>query len=167
MWRFAGLLLGWALISCGGLADDPRGATTDGVTPERTSDERPTAPDRCEGVEDASIGGQPSDSEPSEDEPAAGGTGNADEPSSAAAGVAGEPGAGSEPKDACSDVCSTLAECAGEQLAQCSSRCEESAWVETHDIRCLALRIYWIDEEGCAVMLDTYEQFEPDDDCSD
>jgi len=128
------LLLGGALVSCGGLTDDLRSESSDGVVPGQADDEQP--------------------SESVEEEPAVG-------------GGTGESGTGSDPKDPCSDVCQTLEGCAEEPLTECHERCEQSVWVAAHDTRCLALRVYWIDEEGCGVMLDTYEHFEPDDDCAD
>ena len=152
------MLLGWALVSCGGLTDDLRSESSDGVAPGQADDEQPREP----------VGDEPVEEEPVAEEPATGGTDGAEDPASAG-GAASESagGASSEPEDACSDVCQTLEDCAEEPLAECHERCEQSFWVEAHDVRCLALRVYWINEEGCGVMLDTYEHFEPDDDCAD
>jgi len=137
------LLLGWALVSCGGLTDDLHSESSDGVVPGQADDERP--------------------SEPVEEEPATGGTDGTGDPAS----TGGAASASSAPEDPCSAVCRTLEGCAEKPLAECQERCEQSLWVEAHETRCLALRVYWIDEEGCDVMLETYEHFEPDDDCAD
>ncbi len=68
----------------------------------------------------------------------------------------------------CSDACH-LVDCCATELdlaAECLSRCEASLWVEDHHINCLALRIFWIDEEGCESIVQTYQAFQADDDCS-
>jgi hypothetical protein len=73
-----------------------------------------------------------------------------------------------EGQAACEEVCVTLEQCAaGGVLAECRDRCEQSLWVEFHELPCLALRVYWIDEEGCEVMLATYAAFDASDTCMD
>jgi hypothetical protein len=65
----------------------------------------------------------------------------------------------------CQDVCHALSACQGAAVASCSDICAASHWVESHGLRCLALRILWIDEEGCGRMLATYAAFSPGDRC--
>ncbi len=65
----------------------------------------------------------------------------------------------------CTELCKQLTACAAKALPECNQRCIESAWVETHKKHCLALRVAWINEEGCGKMLATYDAFEPSDDC--
>jgi hypothetical protein len=130
-------LLGLALAACGSVADQRKPSTTVEVsTPEPEASD---SSDTSEVVEAPVV----------------------------QAAHGGEPAATSSPGErGCGDVCATLEKCAGAPLAGCTARCSQSAWVETHDLNCLALRIYWIDEEGCAVMLRTYESFSTGDDCS-
>jgi hypothetical protein len=65
----------------------------------------------------------------------------------------------------CTEACGQLAACAAKALPACHQRCVSSAWVETHKKHCLALRVAWINEDGCAKMLATYDAFEATDDC--
>jgi hypothetical protein len=83
-------------------------------------------------------------------------------PSSSAPG----PQVAAQPDQACTDVCSELEACAEKPLADCTDRCAASTWVQSHGMRCLALRIEWINEEGCAAQLRAYDSFSPQDDCS-
>jgi len=67
----------------------------------------------------------------------------------------------------CCDACAMVGECTGSQLdfADCERTCEDSIYVANQDIQCLALRIYWIDEEGCGSIVAAYERFDLADDC--
>lgn len=68
----------------------------------------------------------------------------------------------------CADACQLIDCCASDRklLAECMTRCEASTWVEGHALRCLALRIFWIDEAGCERIVETYEAFQSNDDCT-
>jgi len=65
----------------------------------------------------------------------------------------------------CSKVCKMLDECTERPLPECNVRCMSSQWVAVHKSRCLANRIFWINEEGCTKMLETYDSFVGNDDC--
>lgn len=85
---------------------------------------------------------------------------------SAPARTAGETGGretSSRADQGCADVCADLEQCAKKKLPECRERCERSRWVDINRVNCLALRVYWINEEGCGKMLDTYEHFRADD----
>ncbi len=138
MKRAWGPLLGLALAACGGVADQRTPATA--VEVSAPEPEVSDSTDTAEVVEAPVV----------------------------QATHGGEPAAISRPAErGCDDVCATLEKCAGAPLADCDERCSRSVFVESHDLNCLALRIYWIDEEGCAVMLDKYKSFSLDDDCAD
>lgn len=151
-------------LGCGGIADEMGPGSASAV--RSTTEERQAGSGGAPADDGASSeGGEAADvvtpALPASDGGEAGAAGAA-----GAGGHAGPPDA-PPPARGCADVCAKLEECAGAPLQDCQDRCESSHWVENHDLRCLALRVYWIDEEGCQTMLEAYEAFEPEDDCSD
>jgi len=68
----------------------------------------------------------------------------------------------------CADACYLVDCCAPDRdlKAECLERCAASVYVPSHEIHCLALRVFWLDEEGCESIVSTYDNFELDDDCS-
>ncbi len=82
------------------------------------------------------------------------------------------PGEGFEEPAACDadccGACSQFATCTNSQsdFDECMTICSDSLFVPSNGVHCLALRIYWIDEEGCESIVATYDAFEPDDDCT-
>lgn len=77
--------------------------------------------------------------------------------------------AGSAPSVAesdCARACNLVDECTSEATDDCRSRCMNSLIYDEEDgSRCLSQRIFWIDEEGCTSILDTYDGFDPEDTC--
>jgi hypothetical protein len=74
-----------------------------------------------------------------------------------------------EPHADCCAACDLVYQCthSHQDLTTCYDRCVASDWVEGHEIECLALRIFWIDEEGCGTIVPTYQSYDPADDCTD
>ena len=67
----------------------------------------------------------------------------------------------------CDKACRYVTKCVpGVALQQCTARCQQSLWVASNATRCLALRILWIDEEGCPRIAPTWQLFDDADDCS-
>ena len=86
------------------------------------------------------------------------------------AGADGAGGSFEEPPfvNHCFDACKALEACGVEDpFDSCVAACYSSIFVESHDTHCLALRVLWIDEEGCPAILDAYRSFNTADDCSD
>ena len=67
---------------------------------------------------------------------------------------------------ACDKACGLVADCVPDARSACATRCRQSVWVEPHRAHCLALRILWIDEEGCQRIAPTWQLFDDHDDCS-
>jgi hypothetical protein len=63
----------------------------------------------------------------------------------------------------CFDVCGALVTCDDRiTCAGCLERCAASQQAVTRGIRCLSLAVYWIDEEGCARMVQEYDAYTDD-----
>jgi hypothetical protein len=68
----------------------------------------------------------------------------------------------------CQAMCAALQQCAAEELSnECLDKCRQSVWVPANNEHCLALRLGWIDELGCEMLLSTYESFDLADTCVD
>lgn len=69
----------------------------------------------------------------------------------------------------CMQACELVLECKPEtSKIECRQGCLDSALVVNNGpIHCMALRIFWIDEEGCGSIVEAYQSFDPADDCSE
>lgn len=69
--------------------------------------------------------------------------------------------------EGCCAACGDLSACGIDVTTQaCANRCMETQFIFWNDERCLALRHFWIDEEGCSRMVPTWFAFDDDDDCT-
>ena len=84
------------------------------------------------------------------------------------AGELGDPGPDYEIDGECTVACNLVASCGDVDKASCQDLCRRSELVDNNGpIHCMALRIFWMDEEGCSTITAIYENFEAADDCSD
>lgn len=85
----------------------------------------------------------------------------------APAQAAPDPGAHERAAQDCNKACRLVNGCLPEvTVEQCMERCQQSRWATSNGTRCLALRVLWIDEEGCPRIGPTWQLFDDDDDCS-
>lgn len=68
----------------------------------------------------------------------------------------------------CCEACVLVNECRPEvSVETCEERCLDSNFILRNQSHCLAMRVLWIDEEGCDVIGPTWDRFDDDDFCID
>lgn len=79
----------------------------------------------------------------------------------------GDPMCASSADEHCCEACLAVHECRpAVSVEECEDRCMRSKLAASHGVRCLALRVFWIDEEHCPRIGPTWDNFDDDDDCT-